>query len=192
MISLESQGNSNTNRYANRGGQLLKEEKERKAVQKVSIGETAILRVAKKWYRTPLYAQELPKVETSLEKMIAEIEEKTGKQFTYNGRPLLEMIAELWEQRRKEKENEKESRVSYSFLRCNRQLLYTWYRVCCLQKIQSRVTPLKPNNLQTPASSVQKRGKVLGAVENTNVKKPTSVRRELKVSSSCEGGGKDL
>lgn len=35
MIVLEKQANSNTNRYANRGGQLLKEERTRKAVQKV-------------------------------------------------------------------------------------------------------------------------------------------------------------
>lgn len=51
-------------------------------------------------------------MEATLEKMIAEIEEKTQKPFTYDGYPLLEKIAELWEQRRQEKENEKEVRVS--------------------------------------------------------------------------------
>jgi hypothetical protein len=46
-------------------------------------------------------------VENALEKMIAELERKTQTPFTYNGRSLLETIAEMWEQRRIDKENEK-------------------------------------------------------------------------------------
>lgn len=132
-----------------------------------------------------LFAQELPKVETALQKSIAELEEKSGEPFVYDGRPLLEIIAEYWEKRRVEKENEKESRVS--------SVMYLIIFFCdscfssniplLLQKTQSR-TPLKPNSAtHTPASSLMKRGKILGAVENFSARKPVAARRELQVCS---------
>jgi hypothetical protein len=51
-------------------------------------------------------------VESKLEKLVQQFEKKHNKPFLYNGAPLMEVIAEKWENRRLEKENEKEIRVS--------------------------------------------------------------------------------
>ncbi|XP_065201261.1 protein regulator of cytokinesis 1-like isoform X2 [Planococcus citri] len=86
MLLLENQSN-NIERLNNRGGQLLKEERERKQIQK-----------------------ELPKVEAKLEKLVKKFEVTHNKPFLYNGMPLMVMISEYWDNRRMEKENEKEVR----------------------------------------------------------------------------------
>ncbi|XP_076620472.1 protein regulator of cytokinesis 1-like [Colletes latitarsis] len=74
-------------RFYNRGGQLLMEEKERKTIQK-----------------------KLPKIEEQLKNLIKEYEDMHKKVFTVNGVPIEELLKESWEHLNKEKETIKKAR----------------------------------------------------------------------------------
>lgn len=74
-------------RYHNRGGQLLMEEKERKGIQK-----------------------KLPKIEAELKQLINEYEAKHNKMFTIYGTSLEDVLAETWESINHEKETIKKAR----------------------------------------------------------------------------------
>lgn len=76
MEALEEKANA-PNRFNNRGGQLLREEKERKTI-----------------------AHKLPKIEQELRELVNEFQAATGRNFTVYGRDVLEMIGEEWEQKR--------------------------------------------------------------------------------------------
>lgn len=52
-------------------------------------------------------------METKLEKLVKKFEVAHNKPFLYNGMPLMVTISEYWDNRRMEKENEKEVRVSF-------------------------------------------------------------------------------
>ncbi|XP_059819355.1 protein regulator of cytokinesis 1-like isoform X1 [Hypanus sabinus] len=78
---------SDPNRYANRGGTLLKEEKERTQLQK-----------------------KLPKLEEELKLNIEKWETEQGRPFMVNGQKFLTYIANQWEQHRIKKEQEKQER----------------------------------------------------------------------------------
>ncbi|XP_046735023.1 protein regulator of cytokinesis 1-like [Diprion similis] len=70
--NLEQRAND-PNRYQNRGGQLLAEEKERKVIQK-----------------------KLPKIEKELEGLLEDYQSKNGKPFTTHGVPLAETLKRSW------------------------------------------------------------------------------------------------
>nr|XP_032814172.1 protein regulator of cytokinesis 1-like [Petromyzon marinus] len=72
------------NRFSNRGGSLLREEKQRAHLQKG-----------------------LPKLEEDLKAQIAVWEEQAGRRFQVAGRPLLDYIAAQWEAFKQEREREK-------------------------------------------------------------------------------------
>ncbi|XP_062901123.1 protein regulator of cytokinesis 1-like [Mobula hypostoma] len=76
---------SDPSRYANRGGTLLKEEKERNQLQK-----------------------KLPKLEEELKLNIEKWETEQGRPFLVNGQNFLTCIANQWEQHRIKKEQEKQ------------------------------------------------------------------------------------
>ncbi|XP_059485008.1 protein regulator of cytokinesis 1-like isoform X2 [Neocloeon triangulifer] len=78
---------TDSNRLNNRGGQLLKEEKERKQIQK-----------------------ELPKVEERVKRLIHAREEVHGEPFLLNGRRASLVLSEQWESKRQLKEAEKHSK----------------------------------------------------------------------------------
>lgn len=78
---------NNPDRYHNRGGQLLMEEKERKVIQK-----------------------KLPKIEAELKQLIDEYETKHNQTFTINGTSLENVLAETWESITIEKESIKKAR----------------------------------------------------------------------------------
>lgn len=78
---------SDPNRYANRGGTLLKEEKERTQLQK-----------------------KLPKLEEELKLNILKWETEQGSHFMINGQKPMIYIATQWEQHRFKKEQEKQER----------------------------------------------------------------------------------
>lgn len=79
MKELDAKAND-PGRFANRGGQLLKEEKERKALN-----------------------SRLPKIETQLINLCHVYQESHGKIFTINGKSVEEIIAEDHERRAEEK-----------------------------------------------------------------------------------------
>ncbi|XP_046429441.1 protein regulator of cytokinesis 1-like isoform X4 [Neodiprion fabricii] len=72
IANLEQRAND-PNRYQNRGGQLLAEEKERKVIQK-----------------------KLPKIEKELEGLLEDYQSKNGKPFTTHGVPLAEALKRSW------------------------------------------------------------------------------------------------
>lgn len=80
MIALEKKA-SEPGRYNNRGGQLLKEEKERKTI-----------------------ASKLPKIESLITELVQEYEEKEHKKFQIYGEDILELISRDWEKKKIEKE----------------------------------------------------------------------------------------
>lgn len=73
LLELNGRGKS-ANRYHNRGGQLLQEERQRKMV-----------------------AKELPRVEEELRNAAAEFESKNGEPFTILGENVLRVLDEKWE-----------------------------------------------------------------------------------------------
>ncbi|XP_053995201.1 protein regulator of cytokinesis 1-like [Hylaeus anthracinus] len=74
-------------RFYNRGGQLLREEKERKRIQK-----------------------QLPKMEEQLKNLIKEYEEINGEEFTINGMSIEEALKESYNHLNKKKETIKKTR----------------------------------------------------------------------------------
>ncbi|XP_075431587.1 protein regulator of cytokinesis 1 isoform X2 [Ascaphus truei] len=83
------------NRFANRGGNLLKEEKQRAKLQKM-----------------------LPKLEEELKVRIAGWEQEQQKEFFVNGKKFMDYVTEQWDSLHQEKEKEKQERL----LKKNRQL----------------------------------------------------------------------
>lgn len=86
MIDLETKARD-VNRYANRGGNLLQEEKERKKIHK-----------------------QLPKIEEGLFEAIAKWEIECGSQFLVEGIAFTEYVHSQWEAYEQRKENEKNLR----------------------------------------------------------------------------------
>uniref|UniRef100_A0A1I8QED3 Protein regulator of cytokinesis 1 n=1 Tax=Stomoxys calcitrans TaxID=35570 RepID=A0A1I8QED3_STOCA len=80
MCALEAKA-SEPGRYNNRGGQLLKEEKERKTI-----------------------ATKLPKIEQQISDLVREYEEREHSPFLVYGENIVEFMANQWERKRKEKE----------------------------------------------------------------------------------------
>ncbi|XP_055841303.1 protein regulator of cytokinesis 1 [Episyrphus balteatus] len=80
MTALEQKA-SEPGRYNNRGGQLLKEEKERKTI-----------------------ASKLPKIEALLTELVQAYEEKEHKKFLIYGEDILDLISRDWEKKKMEKE----------------------------------------------------------------------------------------
>ncbi|XP_055679225.1 protein regulator of cytokinesis 1-like [Lutzomyia longipalpis] len=80
MLALEKSA-SNPNRFNNRGGQLLREEKERKKV-----------------------ASKLPKIEAQLVELVQKYEATEGKKFMMRGQFVEDVIANDHEKRKQEKE----------------------------------------------------------------------------------------
>nr|XP_026494639.1 protein regulator of cytokinesis 1-like [Vanessa tameamea] len=86
MTELEARA-SEPGRYHNRGGQLLREEKERKTI-----------------------VSNLPKIEAQIRDLVTEYESKTGTTFTVDGKPLLQLIQDEWEIRKAERHNKLSAR----------------------------------------------------------------------------------
>ncbi|XP_050523703.1 protein regulator of cytokinesis 1-like isoform X2 [Daktulosphaira vitifoliae] len=80
MVMMQEQANDPARLWQNRGGQLLKEEKERKLIQK-----------------------ELPKVDKELRSLLQSYEQKTQKHFMYNDERLLDIIEKQWNQMKNNK-----------------------------------------------------------------------------------------
>ncbi|XP_054729784.1 protein regulator of cytokinesis 1-like [Anastrepha obliqua] len=80
MVALEAKA-SDPGRYNNRGGQLLKEERERKTI-----------------------ATKLPKIEQQIRDLVTVYEETEHQEFRVCGENIIELMKKEWENKRKEKE----------------------------------------------------------------------------------------
>ncbi|KDR10109.1 Protein regulator of cytokinesis 1 [Zootermopsis nevadensis] len=84
MLDLENRENDPNRLFHNRGGLLLVEEKERKAIKK-----------------------DLPKVEKELMKYVSLYEEQHKKPFKIHGQPVSDVINSQWTLHKEHKEQEK-------------------------------------------------------------------------------------
>jgi len=82
MIMMQEQANDPARLWQNRGGQLLKEEKERKVIQK-----------------------ELPRVEKELKSLLQAFEQREGRLFLFDDERLLNEIDRQWNEMKSNKKN---------------------------------------------------------------------------------------
>ncbi|KMQ93917.1 protein regulator of cytokinesis 1 [Lasius niger] len=157
---------NNPDRYHNRGGQLLMEEKERKVIQK-----------------------KLPKIEAELQQLINEYETKHNQMFSIYGTSLENVLAETWESINHEKETIKKARkeakdkssVKKSPLNSSKRTP----GMSCLSIHRGGPTPLSKRKLFSPSpnSSVKRRNK------NVDKTKPTisasKIRRSGRIPKIC-------
>ncbi|KAM4039579.1 protein regulator of cytokinesis 1 isoform 2-T2 [Anomaloglossus baeobatrachus] len=89
------------NRFTNRGGNLLKEEKQRAKLQKM-----------------------LPKLEEELKVRITAWEEEQGREFFMNGKKFMDYVTEQWNQLHLEKEKEKQERLMKKSRQLEEEMYY--------------------------------------------------------------------
>ncbi|XP_030587005.1 protein regulator of cytokinesis 1-like isoform X1 [Archocentrus centrarchus] len=99
-LELDKKAND-PSRFNNRGGNLLKEEKQRSDLQK-----------------------SLPKLEKSLKAQIDAWEQEHGKDFLVNGQKFLEYVQQQWDQHHNEKEKEKLERHMKKTKQIQEEMLY--------------------------------------------------------------------
>ncbi|XP_061679546.1 protein regulator of cytokinesis 1-like isoform X2 [Syngnathoides biaculeatus] len=150
-LELDRKAND-ASRFNNRGGNLLKEEKQRSDLQK-----------------------SLPKLEKALKAKIDLWEQEQGKEFFVNGQKFLDYVQQQWEQHHIEKEREKIDRQLKKSKQTQEDMLYgTAVRTPSKRRIGGTPTPSKqrkmgmstistPNSFVSPAfgramgqSSIQK------------------------------------
>ncbi|XP_073688098.1 protein regulator of cytokinesis 1a isoform X2 [Garra rufa] len=117
-------------RFNNRGGNLLKEEKQRADLQK-----------------------SLPKLEKSLKAQIDQWEATHCKEFRVNGQQFLQYVEDQWNQHRMEKEREKQERQMKKMKQTEEDLLYgTVLRTPTKRRLAGTPTPGKTRKLISTSS----------------------------------------
>lgn len=171
-------------RFTNRGGNLLKEEKQRTDLQK-----------------------SLPKLEKTLKSQIENWEQEHGMEFLVNGQKFLEYVQQQWENHHNEKEMEKLERQLKKNEQTQKDMLYgTSIRTPSKRRLAGTPTPVKlrkingASTLSTPTSflggtmclsSVQKlplsASKSLGLRTPGQVKTPRVLERNKENISHLPG-----
>ncbi|XP_078113293.1 protein regulator of cytokinesis 1-like isoform X1 [Sander vitreus] len=119
-LELDKKAND-PSRFNNRGGNLLKEEKQRADLQK-----------------------SLPKLEKSLKAQIDVWEQKHGKEFMVNGQKFLEYVQQQWDHHHTEKEREKLERQMKKTKQTQEDMLYgTSMRTPSKRRVAGTPTPGK-------------------------------------------------
>ncbi|XP_076002961.1 protein regulator of cytokinesis 1b isoform X2 [Genypterus blacodes] len=128
-LELERKATDPT-RFTNRGGNLLKEEKQ----------------------RTDLY-KTLPKVEKKLRSQIEGWESEQGREFLVNGQKFLQYVEQQWEQHHMEKEKEKQERHLKKSKQTEEDMLYgTTVRTPTKRRFLCTPTPNKNRKLNATTS----------------------------------------
>ncbi|XP_054475855.1 protein regulator of cytokinesis 1-like isoform X2 [Anoplopoma fimbria] len=128
-LELDKKAND-PSRFNNRGGNLLKEEKQRADLQK-----------------------SLPKLEKSLKAQIDAWEEEHGKEFLVNGQKFLEYVQQQWDHHHAEKEQEKLERQMKKTKQTQEDMLYgTSMRTPSKRRIAGTPTPGKVRKLNVTST----------------------------------------
>ncbi|XP_035991800.1 protein regulator of cytokinesis 1b isoform X2 [Fundulus heteroclitus] len=128
-LELEKKATDPT-RFTNRGGNLLKEEKQRAELHK-----------------------NLPKLEKKLKAQIDAWEGEQGREFLVNGQKFLQYVAEQWELHRIEKEKEKAERHLKKSKQTEEDMLYgTAVRTPSKRRFLGTTTPVKSRKLNATSS----------------------------------------
>ncbi|XP_005176662.1 protein regulator of cytokinesis 1 [Musca domestica] len=139
MAALEAKA-SEPGRYNNRGGQLLKEEKERKTI-----------------------ATKLPKIEQQISDLVREYEEREHSPFLVYGENIIEYMAKQWDRKRKDKEQLQSARKNASktpgpsATKTNTTMRTPMSLKNATSMSSLRKTPSTTNLSSQPALSAQKR-----------------------------------
>ncbi|XP_008310257.1 protein regulator of cytokinesis 1-like [Cynoglossus semilaevis] len=156
-------------RFNNRGGNLLKEEKQRTDLQK-----------------------SLPKLEKSLKAQIDEWEQEHGKEFQVNGQKFLEYVQEQWQHHHDEKEKEKLERQLKKTKQTQEDMLYgTSVRTPSKRRMAGTPTPVKIKKLNgtstfsTPSSFLS--SGFGGTMCHSSIQKPPlSASKGLRTPSNAK------
>ncbi|XP_041510131.1 protein regulator of cytokinesis 1 isoform X2 [Microtus oregoni] len=156
---------SDPSRFTNRGGNLLKEEKERAKLQKT-----------------------LPKLEEELKARIEKWEQEQSMAFVVNGQKFMEYVTEQWELHRLEKERAKQERQLKNKKQTETEMLYgSAPRTPCKRP---GMTPNKPGKMNTttmssatPNSSIRP---VFGTMYHSPVSRPPPGSKAV-ATSMCSG-----
>ncbi|XP_034049246.1 protein regulator of cytokinesis 1b isoform X1 [Thalassophryne amazonica] len=131
FLELEKKA-TDPSRFTNRGGNLLKEEKQRSDLQK-----------------------SLPKLEKKLKTQIDALESEQGQEFLVNGQKFLEYVEGQWELHRIEKEKEKLDRQLKKSKQTEEDMLYgTTIRTPTKRRFPVATTPNKSRKLFNATSSI--------------------------------------
>ncbi|KAM8891409.1 protein regulator of cytokinesis 1-like [Spinachia spinachia] len=138
-MELDKRAND-PSRFTNRGGNLLKEEKQRADLQK-----------------------SLPKLEKSLKAQIDAWVEEHGKEFLVNGQKFLEYVQQQWDHHHAEKEKEKQERQMKKTKQTQEDMLYgTSMRTPSKRRIAGAPTPGKVRKLNI-TSTISTPNSLLGS-----------------------------
>ncbi|KAK6475117.1 protein regulator of cytokinesis 1-like isoform X1 [Huso huso] len=140
-------------RFTNRGGNLLKEEKQRADLHK-----------------------NLPKLEKKLKAQIDDWEQEQGREFLVSGQKFLQFVEEQWELHRLEKEREKQERQMKKTKQIEEEMLYgTAPRTPSKRRFLGANTPIKVRKLNaTSISSATPNSTVRSAFGGTLCHSPVS------------------
>ncbi|XP_034743935.1 protein regulator of cytokinesis 1b [Etheostoma cragini] len=129
FLELEKKATDPT-RFTNRGGNLLKEEKQRSELHK-----------------------SLPKLEKKLKAQIDAWESEQGREFLVNGQKFLHYVEEQWELHRIEKEKEKQERLLKKNKQTEEDMLYgTAVRTPTKRRLLTTTTPNKSRKFNATSS----------------------------------------
>ncbi|KAK2842391.1 hypothetical protein Q5P01_012591 [Channa striata] len=152
-LELDRKAND-PSRFNNRGGNLLKEEKQRTDLQK-----------------------SLPKLEKNLKAQIDAWEQEHGKEFLVNGQKFLEYVQQQWDHHHNEKEKEKLERQMKKTKQIQEEMFYgTAMRTPSKRRIAGTPTPGKSrklygtSNISTPNSFLS--SGLSGTMCQSSIQKP--------------------
>uniref|UniRef100_A0A2K5QGF5 Protein regulator of cytokinesis 1 n=1 Tax=Cebus imitator TaxID=2715852 RepID=A0A2K5QGF5_CEBIM len=155
---------SDPNRFTNRGGNLLKEEKQRAKLQKT-----------------------LPKLEEELKAQTELWEQEHSKAFLVNGQKFTEYVAEQWEMRQLERERDRQERQLKNKKQTETEMLYgSAPRTPSKRRGLTPNTPgkaRKVNASNSPASASQVGGMIRGSLSLQPVATSTSSGKKMPPAS---------
>ncbi|XP_026234963.1 protein regulator of cytokinesis 1b isoform X2 [Anabas testudineus] len=158
-------------RFTNRGGNLLKEEKQRSDLQK-----------------------SLPKLEKKLKAQIDAWESEQGREFQVNGQKFLQYVEEQWELHRTEKEKEKLERHLKKSKQTEEDMLYgTTVRTPTKRRFLGTTTPNKSrkfnatSSISSATSNSTMRSAFGGTVCRSPVPRPPLSANKIPPRTPCGG-----
>uniref|UniRef100_A0A7N6AUQ1 Protein regulator of cytokinesis 1a n=1 Tax=Anabas testudineus TaxID=64144 RepID=A0A7N6AUQ1_ANATE len=168
-LELDKKAND-PSRFNNRGGNLLKEEKQRTDLQK-----------------------SLPKLEKCLKAQIDVWEQEHGKEFLVNGQKFLEYVQQQWDHHHTEKEKEKLERQMKKTKQIQEEMLYGAMRTPSKRRIVGTPTPGKVRKLNgtstisTPNSFLS--SGLGGTMCQSSIQKPplSAIKCKIRTPSSFYG-----
>ncbi|XP_014888414.1 protein regulator of cytokinesis 1-like [Poecilia latipinna] len=157
-LELDRKAND-PSRFTNRGGNLLKEEKQRTELQK-----------------------SLPKLEKVLKAQIDSWEEEHGKEFLVNGQKFLEYVQQQWKEHHEKKEREKLERQMKKTKQIQEDMLYgTMMRTPTKRRIAGTPTPGKMRKMNSTSTFSTPSSILSGTMCQTpSMKPPLSATKSLR------------